>query len=95
MKLNLARLDSIAITLNAVAEIEKAMEWYADTSKVGPAYMSVRAPVSGESISIDVQVDRQEFLEFMKARKEKLIKHLEERFDGFEYDPEADWAGDY
>ena len=93
MKLNIYRLESIAITLKAIDVIEKAMEWYADTSKVGPAYMTVRDPVSGENV--ELQIDRQEFLELMKSRKEKYIKHLEERFDGFEYDPEAHWTGDH
>ena len=92
MKLNLARLESIAITLNAISDIEKAMEWYADTSKVGPAYMTVRGP--DRRHDVELQIDRQEFLELMKSRKEKYIKHLEERFDGFEYDPEAHWTGD-
>jgi len=92
MKMNLARLKSIEITLKAIADIEKAMSWYEDTSKPGPAYLEVKTP--NKLDGVDMQLDREDFLLMMDARKRKLIAGLEERFNGFEYDPEADWAGD-
>jgi hypothetical protein len=33
-------------------------------------------------------------VETFKAQIASYVKHLEERFDGFEYDPEAKWTGD-
>ena len=93
MKMNLTRLQNIAVTLGSIAEIEKCLEWYADTSKVDPAYVSVRAP-AGLLEAIALQIDRQDFVDFMQSQKEKLIKNLEDRFDGFQYDPDAQWSGD-
>jgi hypothetical protein len=93
MKLNLARLRSIQTTLTAIAEIETAMGWYADTSKQGPAYLKINK--AGERETVDVQIDRAEFLAIMEAQKQKLITSLETRYKGFEYDPDADWAGDH
>ena len=94
MKINLARLRSIEMTLKALADIEKTMAWYEDTSKAGPAYIAVKDPTGLAKPTVDLQIDRQDFLDLMELRKEQLIRHLEERFDGFEYDPDADWAGD-
>ena len=95
MKLNLGRLQSIETTLKAIADIENAMAWYEDTSKTGPAYMKVKNPVSNMmDHALEIQIDRQDFLDLMELRKEQLIRNLEERFDGFEYDPDAYWAGD-
>lgn len=94
MKLNLERLNSIAVTLNAIRDIENAIKWYEDTSKAGPAYMQVRSPSNSTHDGIGFQLDRIDFLVIMEAQKAKLIKHLEERFDGFEYDPNAEWTGD-
>lgn len=91
MKLNTARLNSIAITLEAIDKIDEALKWYEDRG--GPAYMTV-SPPAGASKSIALQFDHEHFREFMKFRKTQLIRHLEERFDGFEYDPEAHWTGD-
>jgi hypothetical protein len=92
MKLNKGRLHSISITLDVIADIEKSIEWYGDTSKSGPAYISIREP---NAIStIDVQIDRKTFVEIMEAQKAKLIKNLEDRFEGFEYDPDAHRSGD-
>lgn len=93
MKMNLDRAKSMTITLSAIADIERAMEWYSDTSKVGPAYMYVTSPM-GEHEKVHIQLDRKVFLEMMEAHKNHLISNLEERFEGFEYDPEAHWAGD-
>jgi hypothetical protein len=92
MKLNLDRLNSISHTLRAIADIEEAMSWYADTSKVGTAYMTVKSPCAGGGV--DIQVDRTVFLELAQNLKQELISNLEQRFDGFEYDPEAPWSGD-
>lgn len=91
MKLNLARLNSIKHTLEAIEQIDQALEWYKD-AKPGPAYMSVSPPGSNEVISL--QFEREHFRKFMTERRAYLIQHLEERFDGFEYDADADWTGD-
>lgn len=92
MKLNTARLNSIAITLEAIDKIEEALKWY-DEVGGGPAYMTVTPPAGG-SKSIALQFEREHFRAFMLFRKAQLIRHLEERFDGFEYDPAAPWTGD-
>jgi hypothetical protein len=94
MKLNLRRLETIAITLKAIQQIDQVMEWYKDTTKAGPVYLSVKAPPLTGIGSTDVQVDREPFLEFMQARKDYLIQHLEDRFEGFQYDLNASWHGD-
>lgn len=91
MKLNLARLNSIQVTLKAIQDIDEALEWYRE-DKPGPAYVKVQNPYDGSAVH--AQFDRDEFREFMNERKQKLIRHLEERFEGFEYDPKADWTGD-
>ena len=93
MKLNLKRLNSISTTLEAIDEIDKALEMYVDDLP-GPAYMDVRHPRAPGTGSIQIQFDRTHFRKFMNERKQELIKNLEDRFDGFEYDPEASWTGD-
>jgi hypothetical protein len=92
MKLNLERLNNIQGTLGAIKDFEKAMNWYGDTTKAGPAYLIVKEP--GGTDYINLQIDRQTFLDIMREQKAKYIRHLEERFDGFEYDPDAHWSGD-
>lgn len=93
MKLNSARLNSIAITLEAIDKIEEALKWYKEDLP-GPAYMTVNPPGSAVSKSVAIQFEREHFRSFMEFRKAELIRNLEERFDGFEYDPDADWFGD-
>lgn len=92
MKLNMKRLDSIGITLRAIREIEDALEWY-EKDLPGPAYVEVSNP-HNETWTVNVQFERKHFREFMKERRRQLIQHLEERFEGFEYDPDAPWEGD-
>jgi len=92
MKMNLARLNSIQTTLEAIQDIDEALEWYKE-DKPGPAYMKVRNP-KHSSDATDMQFDRELFRRFMNEHKQQLIRSLEERFEGFEYDPEADWKGD-
>lgn len=91
MKLNLDRLHSIQTTLEAIADMETAMEWYSNTTKAGPAYLRVEHSGKGE---VKFQMDRVDFLALMESEKDKLIRHLEHRFKGFEYDPNASWKGD-
>ena len=91
MKLNLQRLKSIQTTLGAIEDINKAINWYKE-DVAGPAYMNVSTPGSNEVVYL--QFDRNHFHEFMTARRDHLINHLQERFEGFEYDPEAHWSGD-
>jgi len=90
MKLNLARLNSISITLEAIEKMEHLIEVYSE-DKPGPAYLLAK-PV-GHS-NVDLQIDRKLIVEVLKAQIMSHVKHLEERFDGFEYDPEAKWTGD-
>jgi hypothetical protein len=92
MKMNLERLKSIATTLEAINEIEKSLEWY-QQDLPGPAYMAVTEPCAGHN-TVHFQVDRKDFREFMNLRKKQLIEHLKDRYEGFEYDPDADWKGD-
>ena len=42
MKLNLARLQSIEHTLKAIEDCNQVIEWYKDTTKPGPAYITVK-----------------------------------------------------
>lgn len=93
MKLNLKRLNSIKTTLQAIDEIEKALEMYVDDFP-SPVHMFVQHPSAPGTGSIQIQFDRTHFRKFMNERKQELIKHLEDRFEGFEYDPEASWVGD-
>lgn len=86
MKLNLARLNSIAITLEAIEKMERLIEIYSE-DKPGPAYLLAYD-------SVELQIDRKLMVETLKAQIASYVKHLEERFDGFEYDPEAKWTGD-
>ena len=86
MKLNLARLNSIAITLEAIEKMERLIEIYSE-DKPGPAYLLVND-------SVELQIDRKLMVETLKAQIASYVKHLEERFDGFEYDPDAKWTGD-
>jgi len=90
MKLNLARLNSIAITLDAIEKMERLIYIYSE-DKPGPAYLLAK-PV-GQS-SVELQIDRKLMVETLKAQIMSHVKHLEERFEGFEYDPEAKWHGD-
>ena len=92
MKLNMERLDSIGTTLRAIRDIEIALEWY-EKDLPGPAYIEVGHP-QNETWTVSVQFKREQFREFMKERRQQLIQHLEERFEGFEYDPDAPWTGD-
>jgi hypothetical protein len=94
MKLNLKRLKSIETTLEAIESIDKSIEWYKEDLP-GPAYMTVTEPCAGQSNTVHFQVDRKDFREFMNQRKKQLIEHLEDRYKGFEYDPDADWKGDH
>ena len=89
MKLNLSRIHSISITLEAIEDLDRLIEHY-DDNKPGPVYMTVRLAHD----SVDLQVPRPQFCKFARAQKSRLIAHLEERFPEFEYDPDADWGGD-
>lgn len=90
MKLNLARLNSIAITLEAIEKMERLIEIYSE-DKPGPAYLLAKRV--GDD-SVELQIDRKLMVETLKAQIASYVKHLEERFDGFEYDPDAKWNGD-
>ena len=92
MKLNLDRLETIGTTLEAISDIETALKWY-EKDLPGPAYIEVRHP-QNNNWTAKVQFERKHFREFMEERRRQLIQHLEERFEGFEYDPDAPWAGD-
>lgn len=87
MKLNLRRLESIRRTLEAVDDIDLALSWYLQ-DKCGPGYVRVREPSYDNFI--DLQLDREELVELLEGKKQKLIESLEQRYDGFEYDPDAD-----
>ena len=91
MKLNLKRLNSIQITLEAIEDIDLALKEY-EKDLPGPAYMTVKM-TSREDIQL--QFERDHFRQFMIERRQQLIRSLELRFDGFEYEPAADWRGDH
>ena len=95
MKLNLDRLHTIGITLQAIDDLEKTIEWYSDTTKVGPVYVSVKSPSNSSVNSVEIQFDRADYIAFAQARIQHLIDHLKDRFEGFEYDPKAHWTGDH
>lgn len=90
MKLNLARLASIKTTLEAVAQFDDLIEYYSHDLP-GPAYLTVKRR---DAVDMDIQIDRKLMLELIKTQRDQYIKHLEDRFDGFEYDPDAKWTGD-
>jgi len=92
MKMNLARLKAIETTLQAIEDIDKALELYSQDLP-GPAYLVVKKAHALKS-PIEIQFEREHFRQFMNERKQELIKNLEDRFDGFEYDSEASWSGD-
>jgi hypothetical protein len=93
MKLNLERLRTIGITLEAIRELEETVEWYSDTTKAGAVHVTVKRPGYGEH-GVNVQFDRECYIEFAQARIQHMIDHLKERFPDFEYDPKASWHGD-
>lgn len=88
-KLNLARINSIQTTMEAIEQIEKLIEYYS-VDKPGPAYLSCNN-VNYESF--DIQIDRKIMLDALTEQMNKLIVSIEDRY-GFEYDPDAHWAGD-
>lgn len=88
MKLNLDRLKSIETTLEAIDRIERMLKSYCEDSP-GPVYMIVET--SDREQREPIQFSREHFREFMNQRKQQLIQHLEERFEGFEYDASASW----
>lgn len=92
MKLNLHRLKTIAHTLAAIEDIDCALLWYQENLP-GPSYVRVRQPDCADNF-VHLHLEREVLREALEKQKKKLIQHLEERFDGFEYDPDADWTGD-
>lgn len=92
MKLNLARLHSIENTLKAIENCNQAIEWYKDTTKAGPAYITVKDPSMQKAT--DIQLSRECLIELIESHRDWLIQNLEDRFEGFEYDPNAPWHGD-
>jgi len=88
MKLNLNRLKSIETTLKAIEDIDKSLKWYKENSS-GPVYMAVTPPGGGRNDTVHFQIDREQFRRLMNERKQELIRRLEDRFEGFEYDSDA------
>jgi len=88
-KLNLARINSIQTTMEAIEELEKLIEYYS-VDKPGPAYVSCN---NVNHVSVDIQIDRKIMVDALTDLMNKLIVNIEERY-GFEYDPDAHWAGD-
>ena len=91
MKLNLDRLRSIQVTLEAIRDVDNIIKHYEDLTKSDPVYCSVETGYC----NIEMQFDRAMFNTLIRTHKQNLINHLEDRFDGFEYDPDADWTGDH
>lgn len=92
MKLNLSRTEAIAVTLKAVEDIDRALSWYKDDLP-GPGYVRVRQPLCRDNF-VDIQLEREVLREALENQKQRLIQQLEDRFEGFEYDPDAEWTGD-
>lgn len=94
MKLNIGRLNAIKTSLEKITKIDKLLERYGE-EYTGAVSASIKMAVY---VDLDVQFDTVYFREFLISERDRLIKSLEDRYEGFEYDPDAnsvtDWVSD-
>lgn len=89
VKLNLARINSIRTTMEAIERTQKLIDFYSE-DKSGPAYVTCKNVVHE---NVELQIDRKIMVNALTEQMNKLILSIEDRY-GFEYDPDADWIGD-